>query len=247
MKKQKRHDPPVFRPGPSALALFLAFLPAQARAQASMPDFQFDPVEYWASRLLIWALVLTILLVGWGLVRVFRGQLQGAVTRGLLLISIVPLPLFCLSTGMLLVLTRAERVEFCGSCHHALQPYVDEMMDPQSASLAAVHYRYQYIASNQCYACHTSYGLFGTFKAKAHGVRQVLRYYANAYEVPLKMWQPYSNRDCLKCHYKSEKWLGAEEHLDPATRQAIFDDTRSCMECHAGGHLAAKTPGRRAS
>jgi nitrate/TMAO reductase-like tetraheme cytochrome c subunit len=111
------------------------------------------------------------------------------------------------------------------------------MQNPASEGLAAIHYRNQYIASNQCYECHTSYGLFGTMKAKIHGVRQVMRYYTGTYETPLKMWNPYSNGDCLKCHARSSKWRSSEEHSDTEMREALFNDRTSCMDCHAAGHL----------
>ena len=47
-----------------------------------------------------------------------------------------------------------------------MQVYVDDMLDSESESLAAVHYKNRYIPSNQCYDCHTSYGMFGTVEAK---------------------------------------------------------------------------------
>jgi cytochrome c nitrite reductase small subunit len=205
-------------------------------AQEAMPDFQHDPVEYWASRILTWALVASILLVSYCLVRIFRGQISGVVTKGLLVTSVILLPIFSVSTGMVLVFSRAERVEFCGSCHRALEPYVEEMRNPQSEGLAARHYRNQHIASNQCYECHTSYGLFGTVKAKLQGIQQVVRYYTNSYELPLEMWEPYSNKDCLKCHARSVRWLAREEHMAPDQRRALLQGRASCMDCHVDGH-----------
>jgi nitrate/TMAO reductase-like tetraheme cytochrome c subunit len=202
----------------------------------AMPDFQYDPAEYWASRILIWSLIASIFLVIYSLVRVFRGQISGVATKGLLVTSIILLPAFSVSTGMLLVFARAERVEFCGSCHRALEPYVEEMRNPESDGLAAIHYRNQFIASNQCYECHTSYGLFGTVKVKLQGIRQVMRYYTNAYELPLEMWEPYSNKDCLKCHSQSVQWLAVEDHMDPEQKEALLQGDASCMDCHEGGH-----------
>jgi nitrate/TMAO reductase-like tetraheme cytochrome c subunit len=205
-------------------------------AQREVPDFQHDPVEYWASRVLTWTLIATIFIVVYSLFRVFRGQISGFATKGLLVTSIILLPIFSVSTGMVLVFSRAERVEFCGSCHRALKPYVDDMRNPQSEGLAAIHYRNQLIASNQCYECHTSYGLFGTVKAKLEGIQQVVRYYTNAYELPLEMWKPYSNEDCLKCHSQSVRWLAHEEHMAPDQKQALMQGRASCMDCHMAGH-----------
>jgi cytochrome c nitrite reductase small subunit len=207
-------------------------------AGVALPDFHADPVEAWASRIMTWALVVAVVLVAFSAWRVLRGRVGGTVTTGALIASIVLLPVFSVSTGMLLVFVRAERVEFCGSCHRALQPYVDDMKDPDGGGLAAIHFRYQYISDNQCYECHTSYGLFGTVMAKANGIRQVLRYYTGDYQLPLEMWKPYSNRECLKCHALSERWRNMEEHVGPERIQALLADEISCMECHAEGHTA---------
>ena len=204
-----------------------------------MPDFQYDPVEYWASRILAWTLVVAILVVLYAVVRVYRGQVQGFAARGLLFAGIVLLPIFTVSTGMLLVFVRAERVEFCGSCHRALKRYVDDMLDPQCEGLAAAHFKNRYIASNQCYECHTSYGLFGTFQAKVVGIAQVSRYYTRTYEVPLTMAKPYSNEDCLKCHAASMKWLSHRVHTPAGVGEALFDDEVSCMSCHGVAHHVA--------
>jgi len=223
--------PPDAAPEPNEIPL------AEGQAsQEAMPNFQHDPVEYWTSRVLTWTLIASILFALYSLVRVFRWQIGGSATRGLLVTSIILLPIFSVSTGMVLVFSRAERVEFCGSCHRALDPYVEEMMSPQSEGLAAIHYRNQLIASNQCYQCHTSYGLFGTVKAKLQGIRQVVRYYSNTYELPLEMWKPYSNEDCLKCHSRSANWLAREEHMAPDQKQALLQGSVSCMDCHMGGH-----------
>jgi nitrate/TMAO reductase-like tetraheme cytochrome c subunit len=223
----------------------IGLLPKTLFAQEPLPDFQHDPVEYWAGRILTWALITATVLVFFALVRTYRRNMSGVATRGLLVVSIVVLPAFSVASGMLLVFARAEKVEFCGSCHRALETYIEQMRDPQSEGLAAIHYKYQYIAANQCYECHTSYGLFGTVKAKVHGVRQVLRYYSNSYEQPLEMWKPYSNADCLKCHALSVKWRSHREHGAPDKRQAILTDQVSCMECHGEGHPAPAFAARR--
>ena len=207
-----------------------------------IPDFQYDPVEYWASRILTWALILAILVVLYALIRVYRGETQGMLAKGLLFIGVVALPIFSISTGMLLALVRAERVEFCTSCHRTLQPYVDDMRNGQSEGMAAVHFRYQYIANNQCYECHTSYGLFGTLTAKISGVGQVMRYYTGTYETPLSMRKPYGNEDCLKCHAESLKWLAEEEHTADGMKESLFSDDDSCMGCHEAGHLPGDPP-----
>ena len=228
------------------MSFFWALSSGVSRAQETIPNFHFDPVEHWAARILTWSLLLSMLVVCYAMVRVYRGHTRGFVSRGLLVAGVILLPAFSVSTGMLLVFPRAERVEFCGSCHLALGPYVADMVDEENGGLAAVHYRYQYIASDQCYECHTSYGLFGTFAAKVSGVGQVLRYYTGAYESPLVLREPYSNADCLKCHAQSVKWLSRGEHTMEGIRQALYADEVSCMDCHARGHATAEASGQEA-
>ena len=147
-----------------------------------------------------------------------------------------------MSFGNLLVFERAEKVEFCASCHLTMQVYVDDMVDPESESLAAVHYKNRYIPSKQCYDCHTSYGMFGTVEAKMAGTIDTYKYYTGIYTFPIKMRHPYSNGDCLKCHAESVKWKGQEMHVE--NREGLFADEMSCLECHDPmGHPAHIPPG----
>ncbi len=225
---------PGLRPGACTVALMAAL--ARPAAADSLPDFQFDPVEHWGARILVWALLVSLATVGYILIRSLRGRLDGFAGKGLLIGGVVLLPSFAVATGMLLVFARAERVEFCGSCHKIMADYVDDMTNPSGDGLAALHFKYQYIQSNQCYECHTSYGLFGTVEAKIHGVGEVLRYYTGSYDLPLSMWNPYPNGDCLKCHARSSKWLARDEHVLGETKRELFDGTTSCMSCHDAAH-----------
>jgi nitrate/TMAO reductase-like tetraheme cytochrome c subunit len=171
----------------------------------------------------------------------YRGQIAGPLSLGLLIGGIGILPVISLSFGTVLVFERAERVEFCASCHEPMQPYVDDMTNLESESLAAVHYKYRYIPSNQCYDCHTSYGLFGTATAKMKGLVDVYKYYTNTYHLPIQMRDPYPNNDCLKCHADSLKWQEQELHME--NKEVLFAGETSCMECHGPmGHPAHVLP-----
>jgi nitrate/TMAO reductase-like tetraheme cytochrome c subunit len=199
-------------------------------------DFRFDPVEHWAARILTWALVAGAVLAAYALIAAIRDELKGVAGRSIMAVGVVILPSFSVTTGMLLVFVRAGSVEFCASCHHVMQDYEDDMKNPEGTGLAAVHYANQYIPGDQCYECHTSYGLFGSFEAKIHGIGEVYRYYTRTYDLPVEMWHPYSNRDCLKCHAGSRKWLTVDAHTDEDTQDRLFDDRTSCMSCHESAH-----------
>ena len=210
-------------------------------AAETASDFQVDPVEDWTARLLGWAFVVAIILTSYALYAVLKGELNGVPGKAVMLVGVVLLPSFSVATGMLLVFIRAESVEFCASCHVIMQPYADDMTDEDGTGLAAVHFVNQYIPGNQCYECHTSYGLFGTVEAKLHGVGEVFRYYTGSYDLPLEMWQPYSNADCLKCHAGSRKWQGLAAHTEDDMQAQLYDDRVSCMSCHESGHRVEHT------
>ena len=224
------------------IVLGLSFLnPMVLHAADPVSDFRFDPVEHWAARVLTWALVAAAVLAAYALFAVIRGELNGIAGRSIMAVGVVILPAFSVATGMLLVFVRAGSVEFCASCHHVMQDYADDMKDPDGTGIAAVHFANQYIPGNQCYECHTSYGLFGTVEAKIHGIGEVYRYYTRTYDQPIEMWQPYSNRDCLKCHANSRKWQTVDAHTDEDMQDRLFDDRTSCMSCHDPGHNVRDT------
>jgi len=131
--------------------------------------------------------------------------------------------------GTILALERVRTVPLCGSCHLTMKPYVDDMMNPKSNSLAAVHYTNRYIAENQCYECHTSYGMLGTLESKEQGIVDVYKYYTRTFQLPLQLRHPYRDQDCLKCHAGAKKWIIAHED----SQEKIFAGKVSCMQCHA--------------
>lgn len=225
---------------PSLAAVAVPACPGLVFAGNPGPDFQHDPVEFWAARILAWVLAVGVILVVYTLVKAVRGRLIGVSGKVLMLIAVVVLPSFSIATGMLLVFTRAGRVEFCASCHHIMQAYADDLTNPEGTGLAAIHFVNRYIPTNQCYECHTSYGLFGTAEAKVHGIGEVLSYYTGSYEVPLSMWKPYPNADCLKCHAESKLWLSVDAHTFEETEAELFANSMSCMECHGSAHEVRK-------
>ena len=55
---------------------------------------------------------------------------------------------------------RAEQLRFCASCH-TMTPWVADLEDPNSISLASKHYRNRWILNDQCYTCHVNYKFMG--------------------------------------------------------------------------------------
>ena len=215
----------------------IAVLPAisMAASQGHAPGFQADPVEVWGSRFLITGISIGIGVLLFSMVK-YRGQTTGALSWALLIAGVGVVPAASTGLGSLLVLTRAERVEFCASCHGTMKPFADDMRDPKSKSLAAVHFKNKYIPENQCYVCHRAYGMFGTIEAKVSGMVNVYKYYSGTFHTPVKMRTAYPNRDCLKCHGESARWLQQDQH---AKNQAdLVSDRVRCLECHESDHPA---------
>ena len=200
---------------------------------AQQSTFQQDPVDHYGSRFLAIVIVLGITLVLFSLFR-YRGVDAGPTSWALLIAGAALFPMILSGVGNFLVFERAKTVQLCGSCHLAMKSYVDDMKNPQSNSLAAVHYTNRYIAENQCYDCHTSYGMSGTLEAKEQGVIDVYRYYTHTFHLPLKLRHPYRDRDCLKCHAEATKWIAAHQDC----QEAIFAGKMSCMQCHAEANPA---------
>jgi cytochrome c nitrite reductase small subunit len=208
--------------------LLLLAIPFALQAQATEQRFQTDPVDHFGSRFLTGLMVLGVVVLLYSLVR-YRGRLNGAVPTTLVVAGVAIIPIAASGLGTVLVFERAEKVEFCASCHLTMQTFVDDLKDSKSESLAAVHYKNRYIADDQCYVCHTSYGIFGTVEAKKEGMIDVYKYFTRTFKLPVKLRHPYPNDDCLKCHAGSVKWLGVHGDF----KDGIFSGDVHCMDCHA--------------
>jgi len=214
------------------VAGFVLF-PLIARAQEEAARFQQDPVEQAAARFLVVLTIIGAAVVIYSLLK-YKGTAVGPVPWVLLIVGAVATPLLITGGGTVLVFQRAERVEFCASCHLTMKSFVDDMKNPSSHSLAALHFKNRYIPDDQCYTCHTSYGLFGTIEAKKQGLSDVYRYYTRTFHLPVAMRTPYPNTDCLKCHAGSVKWSASHEDY----KAALFSGEATCMQCHADSNPA---------
>ena len=208
-----------------------ALLPLSARAQSE--NFQVDPVDYYGSRFLTGVIILGIVVLLYSLIR-YRGRTSSPLAWGLLIAGAGLIPAFSSGFGTVLVFARAEKVEFCESCHLTMQSFVNDLKDPNSKSLASVHYQNRYIPDDQCYVCHTSYGMFGTVEAKKEGMIDVYKYFTRTFHLPVMLRHPYPNTDCLKCHAESAKWKAVHDDF----KQSLFSGEMKCMDCHAAEHPA---------
>ena len=161
-----------------------------------------------------------------------NSSLQGAM--GTLFFGLAVLPLVVVFFGYAQGMAGMETVRACGGCH-VMAGHVADLRDPASESLAAVHFKNRYIQENQCYTCHSDYGLLGTFDAKMDGVRHVVHFLTGTYTLPLKIAHPYSNARCLECHGESQKFLKSSGHPAEIRAQVLSGEV-SCLTCHAPAH-----------
>jgi len=156
---------------------------------------------------------------------------RGPGRRWLLLFGVAVLPAIALVLGTGQALEQAKEPSFCGSCH-VMEPWMQDMKDPESETLAAVHYKNRYILKDQCYTCHTGYAFFGPIEAKLNGVIHFLRYETSTYAEPLELYGPYDFGNCLRCHGEAKNYLDAHE----VVAEEIASGAMGCLECHDQVH-----------
>jgi nitrate/TMAO reductase-like tetraheme cytochrome c subunit len=130
-------------------------------------------------------------------------------------------------------LERSKQTRFCLSCH-IMAPYGQSLLIDNSSYIPAVHFQNNLVPRDQaCYTCHTDYTLYtGGIKAKIRGLRHIYVQYLGRPRLPIKLYQPFSNRVCLHCH------LGARTFEEGPTHSALMDDIKenkiSCVSsgCH---------------
>ena len=142
-----------------------------------------------------------------------------------------------------------KNVDFCSGCH-VMEPWVADVRDPESTSLAAMHGRNDAHGKEACYACHADYGMYGTVATKANGTVHLIEYFREYRGMEtsdalakIALYQPYRNATCMHCHSTQlPGWNDEPEHA------AIADDLRSgaisCASegCHGPAHGVVKTP-----
>ena len=195
-----------------------------------------------------WAITLTIAICALIIVCilvarvVFRYHQTEGSALWLHLLGLGVLPLFVLVTGNFAVLEYATEVQFCGTCHLTMKPYIDDLHNPKSPSLAAAHFQNRFAPGAECYTCHANYGIHGTAQAKMTGLRHVYKYTTKSYHFPLKMPEPFENTLCLKCHNGAKRFMAQEVHLENGK---VSEDLRTgkqqCIDCHGPAHEVPKT------
>lgn len=180
------------------------------------------------------------------LVFAWRSLRHGEVTptaRGWLFVSVGLVPMMIAFLAFAHGLEDTATVRSCGSCH-TMTPFVEDLRNVKSDTLAATHFKNRYIQHNQCYTCHSDYGLAGTAMAKLEGLGHVWRYTTGSYTLPIKIAHPYANVRCLGCHGESQKFLNSEGHPKEELPN-LMTDKMSCLDCHGPAHPEQKQAATR--
>ncbi len=183
---------------------------------------------------------LVLLAFAW---RSLRPGVMTPTARGWLFVSVGLVPMVIALLAFAHGLEDTATVTSCGSCH-MMTPFVEDLRNVKSDTLAATHFKNRYIQENQCYTCHSNYGLAGTVMAKLAGLGHVWRSMTGEYSIPIKISRPYSNVRCLGCHGASQKFLTSAGHPKEDVPDLMANRT-SCLDCHGPAHQAQKQAARR--
>jgi cytochrome c nitrite reductase small subunit len=232
-RRTPRH---VRRAVPALLAVLAPAVAAAAVAPAEgvpLPHGWIGTAAQWIEGMgIAFALLnLALLVVAW--LRLRPSGLTPT-ARGWLFVAVGLVPTAVAFLTFVHGLETSSTVASCGFCH-VMQPYVQDLRDVKSDTLAATHYKNRYIQERHCYTCHSDYGLTGTVRAKFGGVGHVVRYTTGAYTLPIKIVSPYPNVRCLGCHAGAQKFLNSPAHPQ-AMMPELMDGTTSCLVCHGPVH-----------
>ena len=190
-----------------------------------------------------WAIALTLgvsALIVLGIVLsliIYRGRQAEGGALWLHLLTLGVLPLFLLAVGNFATLEYATDVQFCGSCHLTMKAYIDDLYNPKSESLAALHAQHRIAPGTECYSCHANYWLHCTVEAKMTGLRHVYKYNTGSYKLPLTMPEPFDNMLCLKCHNGAKRFMAQDVHLESGQVSAELRTSKTgCVSCHSPAH-----------
>ncbi len=187
--------------------------------------------------------VLNLVLLFW-IWRSARKRGVTAASKAMLFGAILVIPVVVVFLATAHGMEESMSVQACGACH-VMESHVADLKNPKSDSLAAIHYKNRYIQADQCYTCHSDYGMFGTVSAKLQGMGHVYHNITGTYEKPIKIRKPYPNVRCLGCHFGAQNFL-AKHDKDEIPNLVSGKD--SCLDCHGPAHHAEETaPAKQAS
>jgi nitrate/TMAO reductase-like tetraheme cytochrome c subunit len=154
--------------------------------------------------------------------------------RVLAFIAFLVLPVLVTATGLNLHMEKSKSTEFCLSCH-VMAPYGKSLYVDDKDHVPAAHFQNNRIPRDHaCFTCHTTYTLFGDYRAKLTGLRHVYVNYLGTIPKTIKTYEPYNNRECLHCHGGARNFESNDVHQ--GLRADLTANKTSCLECHGTIH-----------
>jgi hypothetical protein len=87
-----------------------------------------------------------------------------------------------------------RQVNFCGSCHQAMQPYLDDMLKPGHQSLAALHFQDRFAPTqagpNAIRVMQTTVST-ELWSLKLGGLHDAFSHMTGSYTMPIRLRDPY--------------------------------------------------------
>jgi cytochrome c-type protein NapC len=147
-------------------------------------------------------------------------------------------PLAAAFYGSSAALHTSTQTNFCLSCHE-MKPYGQSLMVDDDEVLPSIHYQNHLVPSDQaCYTCHRDYAMFGTAKTKLNGLRHLYAHYISGVPDTIKLFEPFSNANCLHCHDGARNFMEKKQHNNDSALERIRSGQMSCLTsgCHDVGH-----------
>ena len=145
------------------------------------------------------------------------------------------LPMLCGFWGLSEHFERSKQTNFCLSCH-IMEPYGRSLFVDDKNHIPAAHFQNHRIPLDEaCYTCHTDYAMYGTIGVKLHGLRHIYVQYLGTAMNPIKLYEPFNNRECLHCHAGSRSF---ENEIHMSMIDQLKGNQLSCVSsgCHDTVH-----------
>lgn len=134
---------------------------------------------------------------------------------------------------------RSKQTRFCLSCH-VMEPYGKSLFVDDASYLPAAHFQNGRIPRDHaCYTCHTNYTIYGTAHDKLRGLKHAYKFYIATPANPIRLYEPFNNRECLHCHLGARSFeQGSVHNSDPQIMADIKSNKLSCASsgCHDTVH-----------
>jgi nitrate/TMAO reductase-like tetraheme cytochrome c subunit len=143
------------------------------------------------------------------------------------------LPMLATGMGASAHVEHSKTTAYCTSCH-VMENYGRSLLVDDLEHIPAKHFQNGRVPHEAaCYACHTTYTMYGDFSSKLRGLHHVYVQYLGHIPEKLKLYGPYNNRECLHCHEGTRGLAETSAHHEP--QDALAKMRRNELSCLASG------------